>query len=126
MNRKTNETKEKLEEALYTEDENMHLDNKQLELLATLSEIKRQNEKLDEMSVRVETRQEKKTREKLLYYSEKNEKIARDNRGRIDMSKDGSLRVEREIRELDSKIHGSAVDVIELINNVGKKQSKKR
>ncbi len=66
------------------------------------------------MGVKVEKRNNKKTAEMLKYYNQK------DGSKRFDESKDGSLRVEREVRELDTRIHGT-VDVINLLHNMHKK-----
>ena len=66
------------------------------------------------MGVKVEAKKNKNTAEKLKYYQQN------DGSRRFDESKDGSLKVQREIRELDTKIHGT-VDVIDLINNMGKR-----
>ncbi len=114
VRRKTNMTKDKLEQALYTED-GSHLTQEEFEkLLSPLSSLKNQNAKLNEMGVKVEVKRNKKTEEKLKYYAQK------DGSKRFDESKDGSLRVQKEARDLNSRIHG-VVDVIDLMNHTGKK-----
>lgn len=114
VRRQTNVTKDKLEHALYTEDSSQLTQEEFEKLLSPLSSLKSQNAKLNEMGVKVEAKKNKKTEEKLKYYAQK------DGSKRFDESKDGSLRVQAEARELNSKIHG-VVDVIDLINNMGKK-----
>lgn len=112
VNTQANHMKNKIEQALYTEDSSELTQEEFENLFSPLAKIGRRNEQLEEMGVKVEAKRNKKTEDKLKYYNQK------DGSKRFDESKDGSLRVQREIRELDTRIHGPAVDVMDLINNI--------
>ena len=125
VNRKLNETKYKLEKALYTQKES-DLQEKELELLFILSNLGDKNAQLDKMGVKVENRKKnRETAEKLNYYEQndgsKKFNESKDGSRRFDESRDGSKRVSSDISDLDVKIHGPVVDIIDLINNVSKK-----
>ncbi len=99
LSTRLNQTKDKLENALYTEDDS-NLEQKELDLLFLLSNLKNQNAKLDEMGIKT---QNKTTTPKVIYSQQS------DGSKRFDPSKDGS-------RRLETKMHGPAVDIIDLIN----------
>ena len=81
-----------------------------------LTNLGEQNGKLDKMGIRTEVNKSEQIAAKLNYYEQN------DGSKRFDSSKDGSRRVDEDkIQELNTKNHGPAVDIIDLINNVGKR-----
>ena len=130
VNRRTNQTKNKLEKAVYTED-SKELTTEELNMLFILTDLENKNAKLDQVGLTIDKQKSEKTDKKLKYYQmndgSKNYDSSKDGSVKYDQSKDGSVRIniskeqmlkeQREKRELEGKIYGSAVDIIELINN---------
>lgn len=104
---------------MYTEDSSELTQEEFEKLFSPLSKIGKKNEQLERMGVKVEAKQDKKTAEKLKYYGQKEEGYV------FDEAKYETLKAQREIEELDTKIHGT-VDVIDLINNIRTENTQKR
>ncbi len=111
VNIQSNLTKDKLEKALYTEDSSELTQEEFDKLFSPLSKIGKKNEQLEKMGVKVEAKKDKKTADKLKYYEQQKQGYIYDE------AKYETLKAQREISELDTKIHGT-IDVIDLINNI--------
>jgi len=98
VNREMNELKSRLEEAVYTEDDTLLEEENQLEMLFLLSEMKKQNEEAEKYGKQAEVKIG--LEEKLEYYKQK----------------DTAREFAYEIEDVETKVHGSVIDVIELIN----------
>lgn len=113
QNRQSNELKEKLARALYIEDETGLEDQNQLEMLFLLNELGKKNEEAQKVSSRVNEKKENTSRE-LQYYEMK------DGSKVFDETRDGNQDLTKKLRRLETRIHGPEIDVLDLINHIGR------
>lgn len=117
--RKINETKARLEEGLYTGEKNLNND-RELEMLFTLTEIGRQNkeaEKAGDKSARKERK--KQTAAEMDYYMKKDGSkkfnSSRDGSRSFDKQNDGNRDISKVVKDLETRIHGPQ-DIVDFIN----------
>lgn len=115
-NRLVNQTKDKLEQAIYTGDDENLDDERELKMLFYLSEIGRQNEKAQKAGEKKSEIRKEKTIDELKYYQRK------DGSKRYDQSNDGNKDLSEKLKNLETRVHGPSADVIDLINRVGYKK----
>lgn len=113
QNRQANRLKEKLAQALYTEDETGLEDQNQLEMLFLLNELGKKNEEAQKVTNRVNEKK-KQTSKELQYYEMK------DGTKVFDETRDGNPDLTKKLRRLETRIHGPEVDVLDLINYLGR------
>lgn len=111
--RQSNELKEKLARALYIEDETRLEDQNQLEMLFLLNELGKKNEEAQKVTSRVNEKK-KNTSKELQYYEMK------DGSKVFDEARDGNQDLTKKLRRLETRIHGPEIDVLDLINHIGK------
>lgn len=99
VNRKSNELKSKLTEALYTEDETSLQEKEQLEMLFVLQELGKKNEEAQKVTNKVNNKKYQ-TQKELQQYE----------------TKDGNPDLSEKLKRLETRIHGPEVDVLDLIN----------
>lgn len=124
VNRKMNQTKNQLEEAICADTIENITDERTLDLLFTLSELGENNRKAVEI-VGKKTKSSKGQLEILDFYSDGSRKVDKNKDGsrRFDQSRDGSQRVVEEIfmdtkrKNLERRMFGPK-NVLDVINNI--------
>lgn len=131
VNREINDTKNQFEKVMYTDDDEVTVDENALNALFLLSKIGQQNFKAEKVGDK-RNYKKKDTKAMLNYYQlfMPNKKIDNVNDGskKFDNTKDGSRRVNqnmdgnqdltKKIKQTETRVHGYSKDVIELINSI--------
>lgn len=123
QNRQSNELKEKLARALYIEDKTGLEGQNQLEMLFLLNELGKKNEEAQKVTTRVNEKKENTSKELQYYEMKDGSKVfdeTRDGSKRYDNTKDGNPDLTKKLRRLETRIHGPEIDVLDLINHIGK------
>ena len=125
-NRRINETKNKLESAVYEEEDTVDMeDEAQLKLLLLLSEIGEQNLRAEKVGEKASQKRKEKTFDEMMYHQEikqrKQEKTS--EYGNFQTSRQYKPNqveeISKKMKNLETAVHGPAIDVIDLINKVG-------
>lgn len=120
VNRETNQIKQKLEEAVYTDNQdildtinnNENIAQKQLELLMLLNSLKNMNKQAEELGPYITIKSKEKTKKKYQYYTNTNFKS---------YSQKQKVEANSRLSELDIEMEGPVANIVDLINNIGSK-----
>lgn len=113
VNKELNESKQRLETAMYTDDDDSLSNEDELKLKFLLSQIGDRN--IEKEKIKQEFKPiRNETKEKMQYFNGATAEMMESNRDLTD-----------ELRYIESKVHGPAVDVIDLINYKTKKNNGK-